>query len=410
MTNWAGNIAFPGRVHRPGSVEELRRLVAGSTRIRALGSGHSFSTLLEAPGEVVTVAGLPPFMELDGPSVTVAGGVRYGELAGYLDRAGYALPNLGSLPHISVAGACSTGTHGSGDRNGNLATAVSAVELVTADGDLATVRRGDPDFGGVALGLGGLGIITRLTLDVVPAFEMRQYVYDNLPVEQATGHLDEILASAYSVSLFTAWSQPRIDTVWLKRRVDEPGAGDPPPTRWGATLADGPRHPIAGLPPEQCTEQLGVPGPWHARLPHFRLEFTPSTGDELQSEFLVPRPAGVAALRALAGIRERLAPVLQVCEIRSVAADELWMSPSYRRDSVALHFTWVKDDAALAPVLPVLEEVLAPLDARPHWAKLFTADDVRALYPRWADFVALLARYDPAGKFRNDFLDRYFPA
>jgi xylitol oxidase len=152
-----------------------------------------------------------------------------------------------------------------------------------------------------------------------------------------------------------------------------------------------------------------VPGPWYARLPHFRLEFTPSSGDELQSEFLVPRDAGVAALLAVAGLRELLTPVLQTCEIRSVAADELWMSPSYQRDSVALHFTWVKDEVALAPVLAALEEALAPLAARPHWGKLFVADDVRALYPRWVDFVALLARYDPAGKFRNDFLDRYFP-
>jgi len=408
-TNWAGNIAFdPRRVRRPGTVDELCRLVAASTRIRALGTGHSFSRLIEGPGELVSVAGLPATMHLDGAQVTVAGGVRYGELARYLDGAGYALANLGSLPHISVAGACSTGTHGSGDRNGNLATAVSAVELVGADGDLVTVRRGDPDFPGVALGLGACGIVTRLTLDVVPAYDMRQWVYENLALDRLTGHFADIMAAGYSVSLFTGWTAPRIDQVWLKRRVDEPGAADAPPVRWGATLADGPRHPIPDLPPEQCTEQLGAPGPWYTRLPHFRLEFTPSSGAELQSELLLPRGSGGAAVAALAGIRDRLAPVLQVCEIRTVAADELWVSPSYRRDSVALHFTWVKDAAAVDPVLAALEERLAPLDARPHWAKLFRA--APPPYPRAADFVALLRRYDPAGKFRNEFLDRYFPA
>jgi xylitol oxidase len=412
MTNWAGNVVFdPARVHRPASVEQLRGLVAGSTRIRALGTGHSFSRLVEAPGELVSVAGLPPAMDLDpgAGTVTVAAGVRYGELSTFLDGAGYALGNLGSLPHISVAGACATGTHGSGDRNGNLATAVSALELVTAEGDLVRVRRQDEDFAGMVIGLGALGIVTSLTLDVVPAYEVRQYVYDDLPLDRLDAHLPEILASAYSVSLFTGWTGPRIDQVWLKRRVDEDRAGPPPRSWLGATLADGPRHPIPGLPPEHTTEQLGRAGPWYARLPHFRLDFTPSSGDELQSEYLVPRESGVEAGAAVAGIRDRVAPVLQICEIRSVAADDLWLSPSYRRDTVALHFTWVKDSDAVTPVLAALEERLVPLGARPHWAKLFgTAPEViRARYPRWPDFRRLVRRSDPGGKFGNAFLDRY---
>ena len=406
-TNWAGNIAFdPRRVRRPGTVDELCRLVAASTRIRALGTGHSFSRLIEGPGELVSVAGLPATMHLDGAQVTVAGGVRYGELARYLDGAGYALANLGSLPHISVAGACSTGTHGSGDRNGNLATAVSAVELVGADGDLVTVRRGDPDFPGVALGLGACGIVTRLTLDVVPAYDMRQWVYENLALDRLTGHFADIMAAGYSVSLFTGWTAPRIDQVWLKRRVDEPGAADAPPVRWGATLADGPRHPIPDLPPEQCTEQLGAPGPWYTRLPHFRLEFTPSSGLLNQSildtaMFLEDDAEGAQGTLLLETarlsetfyehLRRHPVPVEEIA-IRGLA-----------NNSMALDvYCW------LAYRLHALEERLAPLDARPHWAKLFRA--APPPYPRAADFVALLRRYDPAGKFRNEFLDRYFPA
>jgi xylitol oxidase len=412
MTNWAGNVTFdPARMHRPGSVDELRRLVAGSTGIRALGSGHSFSRLLEAPGDVVSTAGLPPEMDLDPDraTVTVGAGVRYGELAAYLHGKGHALANLGSLPHISVAGSCATGTHGSGDRNRCLAAAVSAVDLVTADGDLVTVRRDEDGFTGLVVGLGAVGIVVRLALDVVPAFDLRQYVYENLPRERLAHDFAEVFASGYSVSAFTRWTGDWIDQVWVKRRTDDAE----PPREWlGATLADGARHPIRGLPPEHATEQLGVPGPWHTRLPHFRPEFVPSIGAELQSEFLLPRERAVEALAAVDSVGARIVPVLQVGEVRTVAGDELWLSPCYRRDTVALHFTWVADADAVAPALAALEEALDPLGARPHWGKLFGAgpDVLRPRYPRWADFAALLRRYDPGGKFRNEFLDRYFPA
>ncbi|BCB87745.1 D-arabinono-1,4-lactone oxidase [Phytohabitans suffuscus] len=413
ISNWAGNVTFAARrLHRPSSVPRLQALVAGAERIHALGTGHSFNRIADSPGDLVSVAGLPPVMDLDtaAATVTISAGLRYGEVAPYLDGKGYALHNLGSLPHLSVAGACATGTHGSGIRNGGLATAVAGIELVTAGGELVNLARGDGDvFDAVAVGLGAFGVATRLTLDVQPAFEVEQYVYDAMPLAALREHFTEVMAAAYSVSAFTGWTGPTVRNVWVKRRADEPL---PPPRRWfGAVRADGPRHPVPGMPPENCTEQLGVPGPWHARLPHFRLEFTPSSGEELQTEYFVARGDAVAALDALDAVRDRIAPVLQICEIRTIAADRLWLSPSYGRDSVAFHFTWVRDMAAVAPVVDVIEERLARFDARPHWGKVFAMapEVVAERYPRLRDAAALARASDPRGVFRNELLDRYLP-
>ncbi len=415
-TNWAGNVTFGAeRLHRPSSVPQLQHLVARSRRIRALGTGHSFNGIADSPGDLVSLAGLPRVIEAGtaDAAVTVSAGLAYGELAVALNAAGRALHNLASLPHISVAGACATGTHGSGERNGSLAAAVSAVEMVTAEGDLVTVSRdADPGtFPAAVVSLGALGIVTRLTLDTLPAFDVRQFVYEDLPGDQVAGHFDEIAGSGYSVSLFTDWRSWTFRQVWLKRRADAADSWAPGPRWMGGRLADGPRHPVPGMPPGNCTEQLGVPGPWHERLPHFRLEFTPSAGDELQSEYLLPRACAIDALRALRPVAGLIAPVLRICEIRTVAADEAWLSPAYRRDTAAFHFTWVKDWPAVAPVLPVIEERLAPLQARPHWGKLFAAspEALRGLYPRLDDFRQLMRCHDPAGKFRNDLLDRYLP-
>ena len=416
LANWAGNVVFgASEVHRPRSVPVLQALVAGSRRIRALGSGHSFNRIADTDGALVATADLPAVMDIDHEraSVTVGAGVRYSELASRLHAAGYALPNMGSLPHITVAGACATATHGSGDANGNLATFVSALQLVTAQGDLVTLSRdADGDrFRGAVVGLGSLGVVTALTLDLVPAFEMRQHVYEGLPSGELAEHFEEIFASAYSVSLFTDWQGPRHRQAWRKQRTLDNGAA-PPPLNWhGAQLATGPRHPVPGMDPVNCTAQMGVPGPWHERLPHFRAGYLPSAGDELQSEYLLPRHAARPALAAIASLRDRLAAVLLISEIRTIAREDLWLSPRYQRDTVALHFTWIRDPVAVAPVIVAVESELAPLGARPHWGKLLTMppDRVRSQYPRWEDFGALLREYDPAGKFRNEFVGRFFP-
>jgi len=408
VTNWAGNVVFGARrLHRPTSVDQVRELVAGGGRVRVLGSGHSFNRMADTDGDLISLAGLPRVVEIspDRASVKVDGGIRYGELAARLHAEGLALHNTASLPHISVAGAVATATHGSGMRNGNLATAVSAIELIRGDGEPVALRRGEPGFAGAVVGLGALGAVTSLTLDVVPGFELRQYVYDDLPRAEVEAHLLDMLGDGYSVSLFTDWSGPDVNHAWLKRR--EPMNGP-----WfGARPADGPRHPVPGRPATNSTEQGGVPGPWHVRLPHFRMEFTPSSGEELQSEYHVARADGLAALDAVASMRERVASVLQVCEVRTIAADELWLSPNYLRDSVALHFTWIADTEAVLPVVAELERRLAPLAARPHWGKIFTTDPdtLRTLFPRLDEFAALVRRFDPSGTFRNAWLDAILP-
>ncbi|MEU4713688.1 FAD-binding protein [Micromonospora purpureochromogenes] len=406
--NWAGNVVYAARrFHRPSTVDELRRLVAGSDRIRAVGTGHSFNRLGDTTGDLVSLAGLPPTVEVDRDrgTVTVAAALRYGDLATRLHAEGLAVANLASLPHISVAGSVATGTHGSGDGNRNLAAAVTALELVTADGDLLTVSRADGDrFAGMVVSLGALGVVTRVTLDVVPTFAIRQYVRRDLPADR----LDAAFASAYSVSGFTTWRSSTVDQVWCKQLADQP----PPPADWlGTTAAEAPLHPVPGLDPVHCTAQLGEPGPWHERLPHFRLGFTPSSGDELQSEYHLPRAAAVGALAALDGMRDRIAAVLQISELRTIAADDLWLSPNQGRDSLAVHFTWVDDAAAVLPVLAEVEERLASFAPRPHWGKVFTLDrsSVAAAFGRYADFAALLIELDPTGKFRTELLDRYFP-
>ncbi|MEV5886251.1 D-arabinono-1,4-lactone oxidase [Streptomyces sp. NPDC052020] len=407
VTNWAGNITYAAKeLHRPHSLDALRALVARSPAARVLGSGHSFNDIAEpgAEGVLLSLAALPPEIDVDttARTVRVGGGVRYAELARRVHAHGLALPNMASLPHISVAGSVATGTHGSGVGNGPLAAAVREVELVTADGSSVVIGRGDARFGGAVTSLGALGVVTALTLDLEPAFEVEQYVFTELPLDGLDPDAFEaVMAAAYSVSLFTDWRAPGFRQVWLKRRTDQPLPAFP----WAAP-ATVKAHPVPGMPAVNCTEQLGVPGPWHERLPHFRAEFTPSSGAELQSEYLMPRRHALGALRALDAIRATVAPVLQICEVRAVAADEQWLSPSYGRDTVAAHFTWVEDTRAVLPVVRRVEEVLGAFEPRPHWGKVFTtpAARLRGRYPRLDDFRALARELDPAGKFTNAFV------
>jgi alditol oxidase len=388
--NWAGNFAYRARrVHHPATLGELREVVTRAGSLRVLGSRHSFNAIGDAD-ELVSLRALPADLEIAGATVSFGAGLTYGELAVELDRRGLALHNLASLPHISVAGAIATATHGSGDANGNLATAVAALELLRSDGEVVSIRRGDADFEGAVVHLGALGVVTRITLDVQPAFELRQRVFEGLSWDALGEHFDAVTGAGYSVSIVTRFGST-LDSVWVKSRDDVGELFDARP-------ATAERHVIIGLDPASTTPQLGVPGPWWERLPHFRMGFQPSNGEEIQSEYLVPRERALDALAALRGIGEVLRGVLQVCEIRTIAADRLWMSPMYERDTVAFHFTWVRDQAAVEAALVHVE---AALDGRPHLGKVFLHAQ---RLPRADDFLALAERYDPRGAFRDEWL------
>lgn len=412
LTNWAGNVTFaPQAFHRPATLDELRRLAGSSTRWRVLGSGHSFSPLAATSGDLVSLAELPRAVEVDRRRglASVPGGATYEWVADELHRRGWALPAMASLPHLSVAGAIATGTHGSGDTVQCLSAGVHGLEVVVPGGDVVVVDRGsDPGvLPGYAVSLGALGAVVRVTLEVVPAFTVRQDVHEGLPAATLVDRFDEVMAGAHSVSAFTDLRRGVAGPtfrVWRKARVGEPEA----PERWlGTVRASDPRHPIAGVDPAACTEQLGRPGPWHERLPHFRAGATPSRGAELQSEFLLPRTAATTALTALLGLADDLTPAVLTCEVRTVAGDDLWLSPASGNDTVGIHLTWVPDEAAVLPRVRRLHEVLDPLGARPHWGKVTTADpaSLAARYPRMDDFRRLVAAVDPRATLGNDLLD-----
>ena len=396
-TNWGGNYTYRARAwHRPASLDELRALVSRAESLRVVGSRHSFTDIGDAD-ELVSLDGLAGDVELGDGVATVDAGMTYAQVASALGDAGVALHNLASLPHISVGGAIATATHGSGVGNGNLATAVAGLELVLSSGDVMRVARGDADFDGIVVGLGAVGVVTRVTLDVEPAFEVRQDVFEGLSWDALLGHFDELMSAAYSVSVFSRYGDAT-EQVWLKSR-----RRDGFDTFFDARPAAVERHPILALDPVSATAQRGVPGAWKDRLPHFRSEFSPSAGEEIQSEYFVARPDAVDAIRALVSVGDQIRDVLLVSEIRAVAADSLWLSPQYEQDTIGFHFTWRRDQPAVERALAVVEDALAPFAPRVHWGKLF----LRApSYPRAGDFLALRSRLDPRDGFRNAWLDR----
>jgi len=409
-TNWAGNYTYrAAALVRPRSVEELCAVVAGAPAVRALGSRHSFSDLTDTAGTLVDLAELPADIRVDAggagsaATVSVGGGTRYGELAAALHERGWALGAMASLPHISVAGAVATGTHGSGDRSRSLAAAVRALELVGADGTVRRLERNDPDFAGSVVALGALGVVSRLELEVEPTYEVSQEVRTGLAWEVLENRFDDITSAAYSVSIFTRFGET-VDQLWLKHRVGE----ERTPDRFGTVATSASLHMLLGGSNEALTDQGGVPGPWLDRLPHFRMAFTPSIGVELQSEYFVPRGQALAAIARLRALAPRFASLLQVSEFRTIAADDLWLSGAGGRDTVALHFTWLRDEPAVRRAVREIEEALGPLGARPHWGKVFEMDaaELAHAFPRLADFAELRDRVDPQRVFGNAFVDR----
>jgi alditol oxidase len=413
LKNWAGNIEYStDHQQTAASITQVQEYVKTHPRLKALGTRHCFNNIADSKDGFLSLKTMDEVLSLDAEkrTVTVGAGVTYGKLCPYLDAKGFALHNLASLPHISVAGACSTATHGSGEKNGNLSTAVAGLEIVTGEGTVVNLsRERDAErLNGAVVGLGALGVITKVTLDIQPSFVMRQYVYEDLPLSELKNHFDAVESSGYSVSLFTDWRTQRINELWIKSRTEKEQAFHATPEFFGAKLATRNLHPIKELSAENCTEQMGIPGPWYERLPHFRMGFTPSAGKELQSEYFVPRQCAVEAILAIERLHEQVSPVLLITEIRTIAADRLWMSPCYEQDCVTIHFTWKPDWPAVQRLLPIIEKELAPFAARPHWGKLFTVSptELKRLYKKMPDFVSLAESYDPEGKFRNDYLNK----
>lgn len=412
LKNWAGNLTYStGNVHEPKTLAEVQEVVKKCDNVRALGTRHCFNRIADSETNLISTKNLNTIISLDSEKkiVTVGGGMRYGEFCEQLHQQGFAIHNLASLPHISVAGACATATHGSGVENGNLATSISALEFVSANGDVFSLSRekdGDT-FLGAVVNLGCLGVVTKVTLDLIPAFLMKQEVYLNLPMTELENNFDEIMSAAYSVSLFTDWQTSNINQVWIKRITQQGESYTVPTEFFGATLATKNVHPIIEISAENCTEQMSVSGPWYERLPHFKMGFMPSSGEELQAEFFVPREHAVEAIKAVQTLKDEIKPLLMITEIRAIASDDLWMSPCYHQDSVAIHFTLNQNTDGVLKLLPKIEEKLSPFGVRPHWGKLFTLDPavLQSRYERLSDFKKLITQYDPEGKFRNEFVN-----
>jgi xylitol oxidase len=412
LTNWAGNLTYStGNVFSPNSVEQVQELVRQQKKLRALGSRHSFNAIADSKQNLISTTALNKIVALDrnANTVTVEAGIKYGELCQYLHENGYALHNLASLPHISIAGACATATHGSGVKNGNLSTGVSAIEFVKADGEIVNLSIKDgAQFYGAVVGLGALGVVTKITLELLLTFNMQQVVYRNLPMRALEHNFETIMSSGYSVSLFTDWRNKNINEVWIKSRVEGNTLNSFPPEFYGAKLATKNMHPIEDQPAENCTEQMGISGVWYERMPHFKMGFTPSAGKELQAEYFVPFEHAYEALMAVEKLNDKITPHVFISEIRTIAADDFWMSPCYRRKCVAIHSTWKQEPDTVMRLLPLIEQQLTPFHPLPHWAKLFTINPstLQARIEKQKDFKQLMQQYDPNGKFRNEFLDK----
>jgi xylitol oxidase len=411
--NWAGNLTYTAtEVAHPSTIDEVRELLASGGPVSVLGTRHCFNDIADTEGILIALDRMPREIEVNQArdAVRVSSALRYGDIAPELEAQGLALANLASLPHISVAGAVATGTHGSGDRIGSLASAVRGLTILTASGEIRQLVRGDAEFDGAVVSLGALGIVLDVTLDVEPSYQVVQHVFDAPQWDAILADFDAVTGAGTSVSIFTTWQRTdAADMLWIKQRTPDQRGDDRAAlaARLGAVPADGERHPILGVDPVATSAQRGEAGPWFQRLPHFRLEFTPSAGAELQSEYLVPRTDALAALAAVRSLADRIAPLLLVNEVRTIAADELWLSPASGADAVALHFTWKPDEGAARAFLPELEAAL-PSTARPHWGKVFTLDaaEVRNRYPRFDDFAALRAEFDPERRLINEYLSR----
>jgi FAD/FMN-containing dehydrogenase len=379
-TNWSGAITSrPVAFERPHDEAAIAAVVARAARegrvVRPLGSGHSSSGLCATDGVLVSLERWSGVESVDPTSgcVTVRAGSVLHDLGAGLLGHGLALENLGDIDRQTLAGALATGTHGTGRALGNLASRVRGLRLVTATGDVRTLDASQPELAGARVSLGALGVVSAVTLQALPAYRLHERV--------RRISLAEVLATFASEAArhrhFECFYFPRHDFAEAKSL-------DP-------TVAD----------PESVEGREGERIGWSADiLPSVReLKFH-------EMEYSVPEASGVACFGALAArLRERHSGVAWPLEIRTVAADDAWLSPAHGRATCAIS---VHQDGRKphAEVFADLEPIFWEHGGRPHWGKWHRCDASRLapLYPRWKDFVALREHFDPGERFLNEHL------
>ncbi|KAK3270130.1 hypothetical protein CYMTET_21453 [Cymbomonas tetramitiformis] len=441
--NWAGNIKFQTEVLYPTTVEEVVDIVVSHDKVRVLGTGHSFNNVAfgherGSSSVLISTRNLREVIDCCNNSVVrIQSGVTYADLGEFLRTRGLALPNIASLPGITVTGAASTATHGSGMKNPILASAVKSLTLVTHDGELRTFTRpgrkfnqADGTFTSLAteahelqfhsavVGLGAVGVVVEMEIELVPSFDIQLCIYENIPLKalDKPQRFELLILRTYSTSLFTDWTGDAFSSVWLKSKLNYGETGEPCESRYkNKDVATKAVHPIPGLDAEACSKP-GV-GPSHQQLPHFLDGFTPSNGDELQSEYFVSlrhwRPVTQALFKF--GKQGGFGKVLQISEVRFLQGDDFTLSPCSVLGGVngcaAFHFTWHHDAPEVRKVLQAVEDLLGRFDPLPHWGKVFNmeAGILRARYgeDRLNAFRTLLQDTDWEGKFENEWMSSF---
>lgn len=428
--NWGRSASVrPVRVERPRSPEGVQRAVkaaqAQGLTVKAVGAGHSFTGIAVAPGVLLELDDMQGLVSADAGSglVTVLGGTRLHRMPGLLAPYGLAMQNLGDIDRQSIAGAIATGTHGTGKGFGGIATQVRGLTLVTAEGEFLRIdaERNADMLSGAVVGLGALGIVVEVTLQCVPAFLLHA-VDSRVPIDDALETLHERAADADHLEFY--W-HPHTDVALMKTqtRLPESAARHPIPMlrRWvdetvlsngvfGAYCAAS-RIAPAIIPPfnrlaVRLTGHAEYTDRSHRVLVHDRaVRFR-------EMEYAIPADDVVPAVQAIRKLIDQRGWRIEFpIEVRFAAADDLWLSTAYGRDSayVAVHRYWRADPRAY---FDAVEQIMLDLGGRPHWGKLHSLDDeqLRARYPRFDDFLALRNRLDPGRLFGNRHLERVLGA
>ena len=425
--NWAKTVYYNHTIHYPKTVEEIQHILQYHAKIRVLGSMHSFNNITKLPqefnGVYISMSNMNQVIKCcRGERVTIQPGITFGELGEYLHERNFGFHNMASLPHITVGGAISTGTHGAGVFNGNLASHVMQVKLISADGKLRTYRIGqDPEFQHIPVSFGLAGIIVEIELDIVPDYDIQQCIYENLPFNTIKkSDYKTAFSSAYSFSIFTQWKNRKFTSIWAKYRLRKGRNGNEEsimidcPDMNKIKPSSNKVHPLPGGDTSFVSGGIGknYKEPGYVGLPHFLMEGVPSQGEELQSEYFVSSHMFDVVIEVLFHHFEenpKLYDLLYVSEMRFVAGDKLTLSPQHvLGSSIGFHFTWKKEFDQVVDALKGIENVLKPYNALPHMGKLFTMTG-RELEGKYGQrnlraFQSFVAPLDPLKKFVNPFL------